>query len=96
MHIYECTLDFHASTCSHSVGKFAEFDEGTLFVFVVLQGRLYSCQDLQGNLLHSEYVLPEGQFITRQWCEDTAAQVTTSAYHSAINVTVPAYTIERR
>jgi hypothetical protein len=57
---------------------------------------MYSCQGPDGKLLHSEYVLPQGQYITREWCEGTAVQVTTSAYHSAINVTVPAYTPERR
>eukprot|EP00882_Tetradesmus_deserticola_P033810 GHRQ01038657.1.p1 GENE.GHRQ01038657.1~~GHRQ01038657.1.p1 ORF type:complete len:184 (+),score=57.40 GHRQ01038657.1:62-613(+) len=60
------------------------------------QGRLYSCQDPDGSLLRAEYVLPRGQHITREWCEDTATRVTSSAYHSAINVTVPAYTPERR
>jgi hypothetical protein len=65
-------------------------------VCVMMQGRLYSCQDLNGNFLHSEYVLPQGQYITREWCEDAAAQVTTPAYHSVVNVTLPAYTPQRR
>ncbi|KAF6257951.1 Ion transport protein-domain-containing protein [Scenedesmus sp. NREL 46B-D3] len=33
----------------------------------LLAGRMYSCQDPQGNLLQSEYVLPQGQHITREW-----------------------------
>lgn len=72
-----------------------DLDELTLSC-AVLQGMLYSCQDSDGNIFESSYVLAAGQQITKDWCEDATLQVNTSAYHATINVSVPAYTPDRR
>jgi hypothetical protein len=56
---------------------------------------MYNCQDASGQLYDADYVLPPGQYITRDWCVNSSLAVTTSAYHSSINVTIPAYTPPR-
>lgn len=56
---------------------------------------MYSCQDPSGQLYDSDYVLPPGQHINRDWCVNSSLQVTESAYHAGINVSVPAYTPAR-
>lgn len=55
---------------------------------------MYGCQDASGQLFDADYVLP-GQHITRDWCLNSSLEVTTSAYHSSINVTMPPYTPQR-
>jgi hypothetical protein len=56
---------------------------------------MYNCQDASGQLYDADYVLPPGQYITRDWCVNSSLAVTTSAYHSSINVTIPPYTPQR-
>jgi hypothetical protein len=60
------------------------------------QGAMRSCQDSSGRLLDAAYVLPAGQPITRAWCEDGSVQVSSSAYHSRLNVSLPAYTPDKQ
>lgn len=66
-----------------------------LFLLVFPQGALYGCQDSSGQLYDSDYVLPAGQHITRDWCLNSSLQVKWSAYHDSINVTIPPYTPQR-
>lgn len=66
-----------------------------IMVVHLLAGRLYSCQDADGNMFDADYVLPPGQQITREWCENSSLQITTSAYHVGINATLPPYTPQR-
>lgn len=60
-----------------------------------LQGAMYSCQAPDGSLYDADYVLPPGEHISLTWCLNGSLQVTTSAYHSSINVTIPPYTPQR-
>lgn len=62
---------------------------------MLVQGAMSACQDPSGNLLVAEYLLPPGQYINRTWCQDSSVQVTTSAYHSEINVQLPSYTPQK-
>jgi hypothetical protein len=56
---------------------------------------MYSCQATDGSLYDADYVLPAGEQISRDWCVNSSLQVTTSSYHSSINVTFPPYTPQR-
>ena len=56
---------------------------------------MYGCQNASGQLFDADYVLPAGQTITRDWCLNDSLEVTSSAYHSSINVTMPPYTPRR-
>lgn len=69
--------------------------DGLCCICCLLQGSMYSCQNPSGQPFDAEYVLPAGQHITRDWCLNSSLQVTTSAYHSSINITVPPYTPQR-
>lgn len=55
---------------------------------------MYGCHDATGQLYDADYVLPAG-YITRDWCLNSSLVVTTSAYHSSINVAIPPYTPDR-
>ncbi|KAG2495837.1 hypothetical protein HYH03_006076 [Edaphochlamys debaryana] len=60
----------------------------------LFKGELYNCIDADtGERLDPAYVLPPGQPLTQAWCEPGLVTVTASAYHSAINVTLPPYNL---
>ena len=55
-----------------------------------LQGAFWRCLDEQGGVLDPYYLLPAGQSISSEWCRRGVASISTSAYHAALNVSLPA------
>lgn len=49
----------------------------------------WSCIDEEGNTLDPYYYLPAGHAMTQQWCQQGSVAITTSAYHAALNVSLP-------
>jgi hypothetical protein len=53
------------------------------------QGLFWGCVDGEGNMLDPYYYMPSGQSMTQQWCQQGSVAITTSAYHAALNVSLP-------
>ena len=56
---------------------------------------MYSCQDASGATIDAANVLPPGARLTKDWCLDASTPVNASAYHAALGVAVPPYSLAR-
>eukprot|EP00798_Chlamydomonas_sp_ICE-L_P013774 gene13774-19682_t len=70
------------------------------YIFGVLathmfSGKLYYCAVDSNVLLQAYYVVPEGEYINKSWCNqnNSVILVDSSYYHSVINVSVPPHLI---
>jgi len=77
---------------------------GLLFYYIfavlavaLLAGRMHYCAEEGGDYIDPYYVLPQGETITKAWCESSDSKrdgprtITASHYHSQIGVAVPPY-----
>ncbi|GLC62201.1 Caveolin-2 [Pleodorina starrii] len=61
----------------------------------LFKGKLYNCIDAaSGERIDPFYVLPAGEKLTRSWCEAGSHTISQSAYYSALNVSMPEYSIQ--